>query len=89
MEGLKESRIADIHKMAYITPVNKGGSKPMPKHFITVSLTIHMIKVFKIVIKNPIVEHLNNSDLCHLKVQKFNYWLTTTLMQVRRMDLFF
>ena len=56
--SLDEGKIPDIFKMAYISPVHKGGSKQKPEQYRPVSLTSHIVKVFERVIKKKIVKHL-------------------------------
>ena len=56
--SLDEGKIPDIFKMAYISPVHKGGSKQKPEQYRPVSLTSHIAKVFERVIKKKIVNHL-------------------------------
>ena len=64
-KSLDEGKIPDIFKMAYISPIHKGGSKQKPEQYRPVSLTSHIAKVFERVIKKKIVEHL-------VKIQRLN-----------------
>ena len=64
-KSLDEGKIPDIFKMAYISPIHKGGSKQKPEQYRPVSLTSHIAKVFERVIKKKIVEHL-------VKMQRLN-----------------
>jgi len=49
--SLDEGRIPDIFKLAYVTPIHKGGSRQKPGQYRPVSLTSHIMKVFERVIK--------------------------------------
>ena len=64
-KSLDEGRIPDVFKLAYITPIHKGGSRHRPEQYRPVSLTSHVMKVFERVVKKHIVKHL-------IKHQKFN-----------------
>ena len=64
-KSIDEGRIPDIFKLAYITPIHKGGSRQKPEQYRPVSLTSHVMKVFERVIKNKIIKHLTEK-------QKFN-----------------
>ena len=57
-KSLDDRKIPDIFKMAYISPVHKGGSKQNPEQYRPVSLTSHIAKVFERVLKTKIVKHL-------------------------------
>ena len=57
-KSIDEGKIPEIFKMAYITPIHKGGSKQKPEQYRPVSLTSHIIKVFERVIKKKIMAHL-------------------------------
>merc|ERR1711894_847778 len=54
-KSIDEGKIPDIFKLAYVTPIHKGGSRH--KHRL-VSLTSHVMKVFERVIKKKIIKHL-------------------------------
>merc|ERR1712239_43374 len=57
-KSIDEGKIPEIFKMAYITPIHKGGSKQKPEQYRPVSLTSHIVKVFERVIKKKIMAHL-------------------------------
>ena len=57
-KSLDEGKIPDIFKLAYVTPIHKGGSKQKPEQYRPVSLTSHVMKVFERVIKKRIMKHL-------------------------------
>ena len=50
-KSLDEGKIPDILKMAYVSPIHKGGSRQNPEQYRPVSLTLHIAKVFERVIK--------------------------------------
>ena len=64
-KSLNEGKIHDIFKLAYISPIHKGGSRQKPEQYRPVSLTSHIMKVFERVIKKKIIKHLTDN-------QKFN-----------------
>ena len=64
-KSLDESKIPEIFKLAYVTPIHKGGSRQKPEQYRPVSLTSHVMKVFERVIKKEILKHL-------IKNKKFN-----------------
>ena len=70
-QSLDESSIAEIHKLAYITPLHKGGSTLQPKNYRLVSLTSHIIKVFERVIKKNIMKHLIEHHLINKEQHGF------------------
>ena len=57
-KSLDEEKIPDILKLAYVTPIHKGGSRQKPEQYRPVSLTSHVMKVFERVIGKKIIEHL-------------------------------
>ena len=57
-KSLDEGVIPDIHKLANITPIHKGGAKTKPEQYRPVSLTSHVMKIFERVIKKHITMHL-------------------------------
>jgi len=57
-KSLDEGKIADVMKLAYITPIHKGGSRQLPEQYRPVSLTSHVMKVFERVLQPKIIEHL-------------------------------
>ena len=62
-KSLDESTIPDIYKLAYVTPIYKGGSKFKPENYRPVSLTSHIVKVFERVLKVKIIQHLTEHKL--------------------------
>ena len=61
---LKEGKIPEIFKKAFIIPIHKGGSRGSPENFRPVSLTSHIMKTFERVIRQILVNHLEvNSKL--------------------------
>ena len=62
-KSLDEGSIPDIFKLAYITPIHKGGSKMNPANYRPISLTSHVMKVFERVIKTHLIKHLQDSNL--------------------------
>ena len=63
-KSLDECKIPDNYKLAFVTPIHKGGSKQKPENYRPVSLTSHVMKVFERV-KKKILKHL-------IEKQKFN-----------------
>ena len=57
-KSLDEGRIPEVFKLAYVTPIHKGGSKQNPEQYRPVSLTSHIMKIFERVIKKKIMAHL-------------------------------
>ena len=64
-KSIDEGRIPDIFKLAYITPIHKGGSRQKPEQYRPVSLTSHVMKVFERVIKKKIIKHLTEKQKCN------------------------
>ena len=62
-KSIDEGKIHNIHKMAYVTPIHKGGSKLNPERYRPVSLTSHIMKVFERVVKSKIMDHLMHNGL--------------------------
>ena len=62
-KSIDEGKIPEIFKMAYITPIHKGGSKQKPEQYRPVSLTSHIVKVFERVIKKKIMAHLIENEM--------------------------
>ena len=62
-KSLDEGKIPDILKLAYVTPIHKGGSKLKPEQYRPVSLTSHIMKVFERVVKTRIMNHLLQQGL--------------------------
>ena len=57
-KSIDEGKIPEIFKLAYITPIHKGGSRQKPEQYRPVSLTSQIMKVFERVIKQKIMKHL-------------------------------
>ena len=62
-KSLDESKIPEIFKLAYITPIHKGGSKQQAENYRPVSLTSHVMKVFERVVKKKIMSHIIENHL--------------------------
>merc|ERR1712175_60266 len=62
-KSIDEGKIPEIFKMAYVTPIHKGGSRQKPEQYRPISLTSHIAKVFERVIKKKILEHLVNNEM--------------------------
>ena len=60
-KSLDEGKIPDILKMAYVSPIHKGGSRQNPEQYRPVSLTSHIAKVFERVIKKKIDKYLTDN----------------------------
>merc|ERR1711867_330087 len=56
-KSIDEGKIPDIFKLAYVTPIHKGGSRQKLEQYRPVSLTSHVMKVFERVIKTKKKEH--------------------------------
>ena len=61
--SIDKCEIPDILKLAYVTPIHKGGSRLNPENYRPVSLTSHIMKVFERVIKIKLTEHLRKEGL--------------------------
>ena len=46
-KSIDKGKIPDILKLAYVTPIHKGGSRQKPEQYRPVSLTSHVMKVFE------------------------------------------
>ena len=46
-KSIDNEKIPEIFKMAYVTPIHKGGSRQKPEQYRPVSLTSHIMKVFE------------------------------------------
>ncbi|CAL4251641.1 unnamed protein product [Meganyctiphanes norvegica] len=62
-KSLDEGKIPDLFKLAYVTPIHKGGSKLKPEQYRPVSLTSHVMKIFERVVKRNIMKHLIEQNL--------------------------
>ena len=57
-KSIDEGKIPEVFKLAYITPIHKGGTRQKPEQYRPVSLTSHVMKVFERVVKKKMVKHL-------------------------------
>merc|ERR1712121_47907 len=57
-KSLDEAKLPEMFKMAYITPIHKGGSRKKTGNYRPVSLTSHIMKAFEKIIKKNIVDYL-------------------------------
>ena len=62
-KSIDEGNIPDMLKLAYITPIHKGGSKLKPENYRPVSLTSQVMKIFERVVKARIMGHLENNKM--------------------------
>ena len=62
-KSIDEGAVLDVFKMAYVTPIHKGGSKQKPEQYRPVSLTSHIMKIFERVIKKEIMKHLKENEM--------------------------
>ena len=62
-KSIDEGKILDVFKLAYVTPLHKGGSKMNPANYRSISLTSHIMKVFERVIKIHLIKHLQETTL--------------------------
>ena len=62
-KSLDEGKIPEVHKLANITPIHKGGAKTKPEQYRPVSLTSHIMKIFERVLKKHIMAHLIKNSL--------------------------
>ena len=62
-KSIDEGAIHEMFKMAYVTPIHKGGSRQKPEQYRPVSLTSHIMKIFERVIKKEIMKHLTKNDM--------------------------
>ena len=101
-KSIDEGKIPEIFKMAYVTPIHKGGSRQKPEQYRPVSLTSHIAKVFERVIKKKILEHLVNNEMFNdgqhgfvpgrsTQTQLLSHFndIYDTLMEGKRLDTIF
>ena len=62
-KSIDEGAIHEMFKMAYVTPIHKGGSRQKPEQYRPVSLTSHIMKIFERVIKKEIMKHLTKNEM--------------------------
>ena len=60
-KSIDEGKIPEIFKLAYVTPIHKGGTRQKPEQYRPVSLTSHVMKIFERVIKKKIISHLTSN----------------------------
>ena len=60
---MDKGKIPDVFKLAYVTPLHKGGSKMNLANYRPISLTSHIMKVFERVIKMHLLKHLQENNL--------------------------
>ena len=84
-KSLDEGKIPDPFKLAYVTPIHKGGSKLKPEQYRPVSLTSHVMKIFESYKKKyyctPVTTQFNKSRptwICTWK--KYSNTVATTLL---------
>merc|ERR1712105_286242 len=75
-KSIDEGKIPDIFKLAYVTPIHKGGSRHKPEQYRPVSLTSHIMKVFERVIKKKNKNlMMDNMALCLEGVLRHNFYV--------------
>ena len=57
-KSLDEGKIPENLKMAYVTPIHKGGSRQKPENYRPVSITSHVMKIYERVVKKEVMKHL-------------------------------
>ena len=65
-QSIDTSKIYDEHKLAYITPTFKSGSRLEASNYRPVSLTSHIMKIYERVMKKNIMNHLVKNNLFNL-----------------------
>ena len=101
-KSLDEGKIPEIFKLAYVTPIHKGGSKQQAENYRPVSLTSHVMKVFERVVKKRIMSHIIENHLLNKGQHGFVPGRSTqtqllahyndiyeALMEGKRLDSFF
>ena len=61
--SLDTGQIPSEQLLVLISPINKGGSRSIPKNYRPVALTSHIIKVFERVIRRALVDHIDKMSL--------------------------
>ena len=62
-KSIDQGMIPNVLKLAYVTPIHKGGSKLKPENYRPVSLTSHIMKIFERVVKVRLIDHLKKHNL--------------------------
>ena len=101
-KSIDEGKIPEIFKLAYVTPIHKGGTRQKPEQYRPVSLTSHIMKVFERVIKKKIINHLILNKKCNkgqhgfvpgksTQTQLLSHYndIYDTLMEGKRLDTIF
>ena len=57
-KSLDNGEMTDTFKMAYITPIHKGGERKNSERYRPASLTSYIMNIFERVLKKSIIEHL-------------------------------
>ena len=70
-KSIDEGVVPNVFKLAYITPIHKGGSKLKPANYRPVSLTSHIMKMFERVIKTNMLEHMMGQGLLNPRQHGF------------------
>ena len=70
-KSIDEGVVPDVFKLAYVTPIHKGGSKLKPANYRPVSLTSHIMKVFERVVKVNVLEHMVKRGLLNPRQHGF------------------
>ena len=65
-QSVDTSKIYEEHKLAYITPTYKSGSRLEASNYRPVSLTSHVMKVYERVMKKNIMKHLMKNGLFNI-----------------------
>ena len=73
-KSIDEGKIPDVFKLAYVTPLHKGGSKMNPANYRPISLTSHIMKVFERVIKNALNQTPTRKRPYQAKSTRFCVW---------------
>ena len=61
--SLDSGEVPELLKKSTITPIFKKGDKRLPENYRPVALTSHLIKVFEKVLRNQIVQHIEENNL--------------------------
>ena len=55
---LKDGKIPQLMKLAFVIPINKGGYRGLPVNLRPVSLTSHIMKTLERLVREVVVNHL-------------------------------